>query len=80
MHLFVIGDENCGLGDGTISGITISGGTAPLTYEWNGTNNIDLSSASAGSYTLEVIDAKGCITTVGTYVVGSASSYCLRCN
>ena len=33
----LIGDENCGLGDGTISGITIAGGTAPLTYEWNGT-------------------------------------------
>lgn len=70
----VIGDENCGLGDGTISGITISGGTAPLTYEWNGTaTTLDLASASAGSYTLEVIDAKGCITTIGTYVVGNAA-------
>ena len=74
----VIGDENCGLGDGTISGITISGGTAPLTYEWNGTTTaLDLTGASAGNYTLEVIDAKGCITTVGTYVVGSASSIAL---
>lgn len=74
----VIGDENCGLGDGTISGITIAGGTAPLTYEWNGTQtSLDLSSASAGSYTLVVIDAKGCTTTVGTYVIGSASSIAL---
>jgi gliding motility-associated-like protein len=74
----VIGDENCGLGDGTISGITISGGTAPLTYEWNGTQTaLDLSSTSAGSYTLVVSDAKGCITTVGTYVIGSAASITL---
>jgi len=71
----LIGDENCGLGDGTISGITIAGGTAPLTYEWNGIpTTLNLSSASAGSYTLEVIDAKGCITTVGTYVVGNAAA------
>ncbi|MDG2226525.1 MAG: gliding motility-associated C-terminal domain-containing protein [Flavobacteriales bacterium] len=71
----VIGDENCGLGDGTISGITIAGGTAPLTYEWNGIpTTLNLSSASAGSYTLEVIDAKGCITPVGTYVVGNAAA------
>jgi len=74
----VIGDENCGLGDGTISGITVSGGTAPLVYEWNGTpTTLDLANAAAGSYTLEVIDAKGCVTTVGTYVVGSASSIAL---
>jgi len=74
----VIGDENCGLGNGTISGITIAGGTAPLTYEWNGTpTTLDLSSALAGSYTLVVIDAKGCITTVGTYVIGSALSIAL---
>ena len=77
----VIGDENCGLSDGTISGITIAGGTAPLTYEWNGTQTaLDLSSASAGSYTLVVIDAKGCITTIGTYVIGSASSIALDAN
>jgi len=74
----IIENENCGLGDGTISGITISGGTAPLTYEWNGTpTTLDLTNASAGSYTLEVIDAKGCITTVGTYVIGNAAGIVL---
>lgn len=74
----LIGNENCGLGDGTISGIAVSGGTAPLIYEWNGTaTTLDLASASAGSYNLEVIDDKGCTTAIGTYVIGSASSILL---
>jgi gliding motility-associated-like protein len=74
----VIGDENCGLGDGSISGITVSGGSPPLTYEWNGTATaLDLGSESAGNYSLEVIDAKGCTTAVGTYAIGTASSIVL---
>jgi len=74
----VINDENCGLSDGSITGITIGGGIAPLTYEWNGTpSTLDLTGASAGSYTLEVIDANGCTTTIGTYVIGTASSISL---
>jgi len=77
----VIGNENCGLSDGTISGINIAGGTAPLSYEWNGTSTtLDLASASASSYTLVVSDAKGCVTTVGTYVIGSATSIALDAN
>lgn len=74
----VIGNENCGLSDGTISGITITGGNAPLNYQWNGlSTTLDLSGASAGNYMLEVIDANGCITSVGTYVIGSATSISL---
>ena len=69
----VIGDENCGLGDGTISGITVSGGTAPLTYEWNGTSSTDedLANVAADSYTLVAIDGLGCSTSAGPYVISN---------
>ena len=42
--------------------LTVSGGTAPYTYQWSNSANIqDISGISAGSYTVTVIDAKGCI-------------------
>lgn len=68
-----IAGENCGSSDGAITGITVSGGTAPLTYEWNGTNtgSPDLTSVASGSYTLEVTDINGCTATYGPVTVPS---------
>ncbi len=49
--------------DGIITTIT-SGGTPPYTYLWsNGRTNPNLLNVSAGTYTLTVTDAQGCITT-----------------
>ncbi|HEX5002979.1 MAG TPA: gliding motility-associated C-terminal domain-containing protein [Bacteroidia bacterium] len=41
--------------------ITVTGGTAPYTYNWNtGAASQDLNSISAGSYAVTVTDANGC--------------------
>ncbi|MCZ8214730.1 MAG: SprB repeat-containing protein, partial [Cyclobacteriaceae bacterium] len=49
-----------GLSDGGIEVIT-SGGTAPYSYSWqDGTSTAQRSNLAAGSYRVEVMDAKGC--------------------
>ncbi len=51
-----------GANDGAID-ISVAGGTGPYTYNWsNGSNSEDISALSAGSYTINVTDAKGCTT------------------
>ena len=56
--------------------VTITGGTAPYTYLWN-PNGIsqqeDLTNAEAGTYTLEVTDAAGCIAIQGNLTVNTPS-------
>ncbi|OIQ36625.1 MAG: hypothetical protein BM555_02375 [Crocinitomix sp. MedPE-SWsnd] len=61
-------DPTCNGGaDGTID-VTVTGGTAPYTYDWDtdGTgdfdDNEDLIALSAGTYNVSVMDAGGCIT------------------
>ena len=68
----LVSDENCGQNDGSITGITISGGALPLQYEWNAilTTNQDLFNETAGVYTLVVTDNNGCASTIGTYTIG----------
>lgn len=60
-----------GLNDGEIF-ISVSGGTAPYRYLWspNGLTFEDITSLSAGSYTVRVTDANGCIT-FETYTISS---------
>ena len=65
-----ISDENCGSGDGSITGIISSGGIGTHTYQWNGsTSAIDLSTASAGSYILTVTDAANCVVASGPHTI-----------
>ena len=53
-------NELCGNGTGSVN-ITVSGGTAPLTYQWdNGSTSEDLTNVSAGNYNCTVTDANGC--------------------
>ena len=67
----VITNESCGNGNGTIVGLSVSGGTPGYTYDWNGVASagINLSNAVAGNYTLEVTDAAGCTTTSGPHTI-----------
>lgn len=70
---------NCGDNTGTVTGITMTSGAAPFTYQWNDStgaiagNNIDLINVGPGSYTLTVTDANGCSSSVGPYVVTSTN-------
>lgn len=48
---------------------TVSGGTAPYTYNWsNGDNTEDLNNLVAGNYTLNLVDANGCTSTASVTI------------
>src|SRR5690554_4180157 len=72
----VITDESCIGNDGSITGITVSGGTTPYTYAWNGNASVgtDLTGANGGSYTLVITDDNLCSTTVGPFTIASPSA------
>jgi hypothetical protein len=54
--------------DGSVS-ISVSGGTAPYTYQWsNGAITQNLSSVGAGTYTVNITDANGCTTVLSTSI------------
>lgn len=64
-----VDDEVCGNGQGDIT-ITVIGGQAPYTYNWNtgGTMGI-LANLSAGTYSATVTDSNGCALTTGPLVL-----------
>lgn len=67
--LAVIQDETC-TSNGTITGLSTTGGLQPYTFTWNGVPSTDENlSASAGSYTLEVTDDNGCTASSGPYTI-----------
>ncbi|MGH1434691.1 MAG: gliding motility-associated C-terminal domain-containing protein [Lewinella sp.] len=66
-------DATCGQADGSKT-ITVSGGTAPYTFECNGVQQIDngtFTDLSSGSYAVMVTDANGC-TATGTANISDA--------
>ena len=65
--------ESCFGNDGSITGITISGGLAPYSFDWNGNSSasIDLVNAVAGNYTLTVTDANNCAVSIGAYTLSN---------
>lgn len=66
---------NCSI-SGTVS-ITVTGGAIPYNYYWsNGSNTPNISSLTAGSYTLTITDFNGC-KSIGTYVVTTPSTLVL---
>lgn len=58
---------------GSITGLSTSGGVPTVTITWNGvvTPTMNLSNASAGTYTVTVTDGIGCTATSGPYTIGS---------
>ncbi len=52
----------CGASNGGVTGITVTGGTPGYTYQWsNGSTNDSLINVAAGTYTVVVTDANGCV-------------------
>ncbi len=64
----------CGSANGTID-LTVTGGTSPYDYDWNGAagNEQDPNNLNAGTYTVVVTDANGC-TANTTVTVTSPNS------
>ena len=56
--------------DGNVA-LTVTGGVAPYNYSWsNGSTSVNLIEVGGGTYTVNITDANGCVTS-GSYVVGS---------
>jgi subtilisin-like proprotein convertase family protein len=69
----IVISEICGGSNGAIS-ISVSGGSAPLTYLWsNGSTTEDLSSLAQGTYTCVITDNSGCELTAGPFTVLNSS-------
>lgn len=64
-----ITDVSCfGAASGAID-LSISGGTAPVTYQWsNGANGQDLTGLASGTYSVVAADAAGCTSTASFQV------------
>lgn len=55
-------DVSCNGGNNGAINLTVSGGTSPYTYTWNnGANTQNISGLAAGSYSVIITDATGCI-------------------
>lgn len=67
--------SNCEQADGSITDVTIDGGTGPYSYAWTNENNevvgenISVYDLPQGAYTLTAMDVDGCITTLSFDIV-----------
>ncbi|MCH8330982.1 MAG: hypothetical protein IH946_06330 [Bacteroidetes bacterium] len=71
----VIDSSTCSNSDGSITGIIVSGGAPPLTYEWVddfltvvGGDSAHLLNVPSGSYTLTVTDSNDCTTSDSVFI------------
>jgi hypothetical protein len=67
-------DPSCGATNGSVTAL-VSGGTAPYTYDWNGTPTGDgtatITGLSLGNYQVTITDAKNCTVIVSITLVAS---------
>lgn len=69
----IVTDESCSAGNGSIN-ISVSGQANPVTYLWStGATTQDISSLSAGNYSVSLSDANGCSTT-GAYTISNTGT------
>lgn len=65
---FVVTDETCGNGAGSIN-LIICGGSNPISYLWSsGQVTEDLTMLHSGTYTVSVQDSQGCMVSASTQV------------
>ncbi len=66
-------NEHCNQNDGSISGLSVTGGVQPLVYTWNNTNttHLDTNNLSQGNYQLIITDNNGCSGIVGNYTINN---------
>ncbi len=66
-------DESClGLGDGSAT-VNATGGTSPYTYEWSNGSSGQTLEATAGDYTVSIVDANGCAPAVADVTIAAAA-------
>ncbi|HKR04723.1 MAG TPA: gliding motility-associated C-terminal domain-containing protein [Bacteroidia bacterium] len=66
---------SCNSGTNGSINLTATDGTAPYTYDWsNGETMEDISNLSAGTYTVTVTDANGCVFTTSATVTQPAGA------
>ncbi len=76
----VIVAANCGTNTGSISGITMTSGQSPFTYQWKDSlnvtvgSNVDLMNVGTGSYSVTITDGNGCSIVVGPFAVDSTQA------
>jgi len=73
---YIMIESTCGSNDGSITGITVSGGQPSYNWEWTNlsgliSNNQDITNATAGSYAVVVTDALGCQDSVQALFIGN---------
>lgn len=63
-------NESCNSNNGSLSGITVSGGTTPYIYNWNSiSSTLDIQNLSSGNYNVLVTDTYGCSDSSGVYII-----------
>ena len=68
---------NCGTNTGGVTGITVSSGQAPFTFQWTDSTNavvgntIDLTDVGPGNYTLTITDGNNCSKQIGPFDINS---------
>ncbi|HRE75171.1 MAG TPA: gliding motility-associated C-terminal domain-containing protein [Flavobacteriales bacterium] len=69
----VITPATCGSTNGSITGIILNGGSAPISLQWNGTPaaTTDISGIGSGNYTITATDNAGCTASSGPFTVTS---------
>ena len=70
-----ITDEVCYSGNGSITGISVTGGTTPYSYTWNGiAGNLDATDLTNSEYTLIVTDDNGCMDSFGPISISNSGA------